>query len=62
MNFGRTGCPIKCPLYGKEMDYAKTHCPTAERLFQTQALSIMHQHFLGDQEDMDLILADGRED
>ena len=56
MNFGHTGCPIKCPLYGKEVDYTKVHCPTAERLFQTQALSIGHRIFLGDQEDMDLIL------
>jgi len=53
----RTGCPIKCPLYGKEVDYTQVHCPTAERLFQTQALSISHAVFLGDQEDMDLILA-----
>jgi len=56
MNFGRTGCPIKCPLYGKEVDYMKTYCPTAERLFEKQALSITHRVFLGDESDMDLIL------
>ncbi|HOX39069.1 MAG TPA: DegT/DnrJ/EryC1/StrS family aminotransferase [Candidatus Brocadiia bacterium] len=57
MNFGRTGCPVKCPLYGKPVDYAKTCCPTAERLHQTQALSIGHRYFLGGMEDMDLILS-----
>ncbi|MBI2299780.1 MAG: DegT/DnrJ/EryC1/StrS family aminotransferase [Armatimonadetes bacterium] len=58
MNFGRTGCPVKCPLYGKEVDYRKVHCPTAERLHATQALCIGHPAFLGETtEDMDLILA-----
>ena len=56
MNFGRTGCPVKCPLYGKPVDYAKVHCPEAERIYQTEALSIGHRHFLGGTEDMDLIL------
>lgn len=57
MNFGRTGCPIKCPLYGKPVNYQQVQCPTAERLYQTQALSISHAAFLGDTtEDMDLIL------
>lgn len=58
MNFGRTGCPIKCPLYGKPVDYTQTNCPNAERLYTTQALSIGHAAFLGDTtQDMDLILA-----
>lgn len=57
MNFGRTGCPIKCPLYGKPVDYSQVHLPVAERLYETQALSLPHRLFLGDTtEDMDLIL------
>jgi len=56
MNFGRTGCPIKCPLYGKDVDFAKVRCPEAERLYATEALSITHRVFLGGTEDMDLLL------
>ncbi len=56
MNFGRTGCPITCPFYGKEVDFRKVHCPQAERIFQTEALSLPHRVFLGDESDMDLIL------
>jgi len=56
MNFGRTGCPIKCPLYGKPVDYTQVHCPEAERIHATEALSITHRVFLGGQEDMDRIL------
>ena len=57
MDFGRTGCPIKCPLYGKPIDYSKVHCPEAERIAEKEALSIGHTAFLGTREDMDLILA-----
>jgi len=56
MNFGRTGCPIKCPLYGREIDYSKIYCPEAERIYREEALSIPHAAFLGEKEDMDLIL------
>ncbi|NOY83075.1 MAG: DegT/DnrJ/EryC1/StrS family aminotransferase [Kiritimatiellaeota bacterium] len=56
MNFGRTGCPIRCPLYGKTVDYTRTSCPTAERLFKQEALALPHTVFLGDVSDMDLIL------
>lgn len=56
MNFGRTGCPVKCPLYGKPVDYSQVHCPEAERIYQTEALSIGHRHFLGGVEEMDLVL------
>lgn len=56
-NFGRTGCPVQCPLHGEPVDYTQTHCPEAERVFQTQALSIPHPTFLGDTTaDMDLLL------
>jgi len=56
MNFGRTGCPIRCPLYGKPVDYTKTHCPAAERLFAEEALALPHTVFLGGRSDMDRIL------
>ena len=56
MNFGRTGCPIKCPLHREPVDYTKVHCPEAERIHQTEALSITHRAFLGPVEDMDLVL------
>jgi len=46
--------PVKCP--SREIDYTKVHCPEAERIYQTEALSIGHSHFLGNREDMDLIL------
>jgi len=51
--------PIKCPSYDKSIDYTKVHCPEAERICQTEALSIgrtSHDPFLGDKGDMDLIL------
>ena len=56
MNFGRTGCPIKCPLHGEEVDYRKIFCPEAERIHRNEALSLTHRAFLGGTEDMDLIL------
>jgi len=46
--------PVKCPSC--EIDYTKAHCPEAERIHQTEALSIGQRIFLGDKEDMDLIL------
>ncbi|GAH87663.1 unnamed protein product, partial [marine sediment metagenome] len=56
MSFGRTGCPVKCPLHPGEIDYTKTFCPEAERIYETEALSLPHAAFLGGKEDMDLIL------
>lgn len=56
MNFGRTGCPVTCPLYGKPVDYTEVYCPQAEHVYANVALSIPHATFLGEQEDMELIL------
>ena len=56
MSFGRTGCSVRCPLYGKEVDYRKTFCPEAERIYKEEALSLPHAVFLGEREEMDLIL------
>lgn len=49
--------PIKCPGYDKPIDYTKTHCPQAEHIHHNVALSISQGNFLGEREDMDLILA-----
>ena len=54
--FGRTGCPIKCPLYGKEIDYSKVYCPEAERVYKEEVCSFTHRLFLGEKDDMNLIL------
>jgi dTDP-4-amino-4,6-dideoxygalactose transaminase len=56
MNFGRTGCPIKCPFYGQDVDFRTVHCPNAEHIYAHVALSIGHRYFLGPQSDMDRIL------
>ena len=48
--------PIKYPTYDKPLDYTKVYCPEAERIYQTEALCISHPVFLGEREDMDLIL------
>ena len=56
MNFGETGCPIKCPLYAKPVDFSKVYCPQAEYASTSVALSIPHANFLAGTEDMDLIL------
>lgn len=47
--------PLRCPSYGK-IDYTKVYCPEAERIFEKEAVCIPHPAFLGDKEDMDLIL------
>ncbi len=42
---------------GRPVDFTKVHCPEAERVHAHAALSLTHRLFLGEQEDMDLILA-----
>jgi len=56
MDFGPTGCPIKCSFYGREIDYSKVYCPEAERIYQHEAASFSHRMFLGGIDDMDLVL------
>jgi dTDP-4-amino-4,6-dideoxygalactose transaminase len=41
---------------GRDIDFTKVHCPEAERVHAHAALSLTHRLFLGEQEDMDLIL------
>jgi len=56
MNFGRTGCPVKCPLHRGDVDYSNVSCPEAERVFKDVVMAISHSAFLGPIEEMDLIL------
>ncbi|MBT3375580.1 MAG: DegT/DnrJ/EryC1/StrS family aminotransferase [Lentisphaerae bacterium] len=55
--WGKTGCPVRCPLYqGPPVDYTTTHCPEAERIHTTEALDLQHTILLGPRKNMDLIL------
>ncbi len=54
--WGRTDCPVRCPLYKGRMDYSKVRCPEAERIHAEEALDLGHRFLLGPQEDMDRIL------
>lgn len=56
MNFGRTGHPFTCSLYGKEVDYRSVHLPVTERIYAEEAMCLPHATFLGPQSDMDRIL------
>ena len=56
MYFGRTGCPVRCPIYGKEINYSKVHCPQAERIYAEEVVSL-GKDFLIYRENVDLIIA-----
>ncbi|MBI3923118.1 MAG: DegT/DnrJ/EryC1/StrS family aminotransferase [Armatimonadetes bacterium] len=51
MNFGRTGHPFTCSLYGRSVDYSKCDCPGTEQ-FCGDAVWLYQSMFLADQEDM----------
>lgn len=55
LNFGRTGCPVKCPLYGKEVNYKDLYLPEVERISATEACALPHSLFLGPPSDMEKI-------
>ena len=55
MRFGRTGCPVRCPLYGKNINYADFHCPVAERVYEKEIVAL-GKDFLLEREDVDLVL------
>ena len=55
MHFGRTGCPIRCPLYGKPIDYSKVHCPVAERIYENEIVAL-GKDFLMKREKVDPVL------
>lgn len=49
--FGRTGCPVACPLYGREIDYTAVSCPRTEQICR-EALWLFQSMLLGTPEDM----------
>jgi len=55
MVFGRTGCPIRCPLYKKEIDYSKVNCPVTERIYDSEVIAL-GKDFLMYKENSDKIL------
>jgi len=48
--------PLSSAGSGRPVDYRSVHCPEAERIYRTEALSISHRVFLGGHRDMDQIL------
>ena len=44
--FGRTGHPVSCSLYGREMDYGKVHCPVAERVLAEEQITMSSHQLL----------------
>jgi hypothetical protein len=44
--FGRTGHPVSCSLYGREMDYGKVHCPVAEHVLAEEQATLPSRHLL----------------
>jgi dTDP-4-amino-4,6-dideoxygalactose transaminase len=55
MRFGRTGCPVRCPLYGKKIDYAGFSCPVAEHVYEKEIVAL-GKDFLLDRDQVDLVL------
>ena len=55
MNFGKTGCPISCPLYGKKIDYSKVSCPVAEKVFASEVIAF-GKDFLMEKTNVNLII------
>ena len=55
MRFGRTGCPVRCPLYGKAIDYTAFHCPVAERVYEKEIVAL-GKDFLLSRDQVDLVL------
>lgn len=55
MHFGRTGCPVRCPLYGKTIDYSKFYCPIAEYVYEREVVAL-GKDFLLERSQVDLVL------
>ena len=54
--FDQLGSARKGSLYDGEIDYSQLHCPNAERVYTEEVCSFSHAMFLGELDDMDLIL------
>lgn len=55
MSFGKTGCPVRCSFYGKEIDYSKVSCPEAERVYESEVIAL-GKDFLMERGNVDKIL------
>lgn len=55
MHFGKTGCPIRCPIYGKTIDYSKIRCPVAERIYEKEIVAL-GKDFLMERENINLVI------
>jgi len=53
--FGRTGCPISCPFYGKTINYSKVRCPVAERVYESEVIALS-KDFLLERKNVEKIL------
>ncbi len=53
--FGKTGCPVSCPFYEKEIDYSKFYCPETERIYESEAV-VLGKDFLMERENIDKTL------
>lgn len=40
LGYGGKGCPFNCPLYDGKVDYKKGICPTAERMYEKEFISL----------------------
>lgn len=55
--FNNRGCPVSCPYYGKEIDYAKVYCPVTEEIALKETVYLPQQNLLGNKGDMEAIAA-----
>lgn len=44
--FGRTGHPVSCSLYGRDIDYSKVSCPVAERVCAQEQITLYNNWLL----------------
>ena len=51
------GCPVDCPRYGREIDYADfgAKCPVAERACRTEAVWLTQNALLGGEREVTAI-------
>jgi hypothetical protein len=54
--FDQLGAARQGQVYDRQIDYSQVHCPQAEWVYAKEVCSFSHALFLGEIEDMDLIL------
>ena len=55
--FDQLGCARAGSLYDREIDYRVVCCPNAEKVYKDEVCSFPHAMFLGELDEIDLILA-----